>query len=245
MVKNRIFGKAAANIASDKKDVVKFAESLRGANMLLFTGMDPYSLVLLLRKSKVKVSAKAGDIATNDIVVPAGNTGLPPGPIISEFNEADVPTRIESGSIWVARDTLVAGRNEVVSPKVATLLTKLGIKPIEASISLASAYEDGSILGSDYLRLDVEGITEDFRKAAASGLSLALNANYLIPETAPYIFGKAFREALAIGVEAEYLTPETISSIVQRAYGEAQFLSAKIQPIEKPASNKEVKREKA
>src|SRR5213083_2762624 len=59
----------------------EFVKDLTGSNILLFSELNPYSLIILLDKSKVRVPAKAGDVATNEIMIPAGNTGLPPGPV--------------------------------------------------------------------------------------------------------------------------------------------------------------------
>src|SRR5437764_14598605 len=56
----------------------EFVKDLTGSNILLFSELNPYSLIILLDKSKVRVPAKAGDIATNEIMIHAGKTGLPP-----------------------------------------------------------------------------------------------------------------------------------------------------------------------
>src|SRR2546422_639621 len=93
----------------------EFVKDLTGSNILLFSALNPYSLIILLDKSKVRVPAKAGDIATNEIMIPAGNTGLPPGPVISEFGEIRVRTRIEGGSIWIASDSVVARKGDTIT----------------------------------------------------------------------------------------------------------------------------------
>jgi len=108
----------------------EFVKDLTGSNILLFSELNPYSLIILLDKSKVRVPAKAGDIATNEIMIPAGNTGLPPGPVISEFGEIRVRTKIEGGSIWVASDSVVARRGDKITAKMASVLSKLGLKPM-------------------------------------------------------------------------------------------------------------------
>ena len=83
---------------------------LDGSNVYLFTDLNPFELALLLERGKVKTTAKSGDIAAMDVIVPAGNTAQPPGPIISQLNGVGLPTRIESGSVWVSKDTLVASQ---------------------------------------------------------------------------------------------------------------------------------------
>src|SRR5437667_12888949 len=95
---------------TDTKDgkLGDFVKDLTASNILLFSELNPYALIILLDKSKVRVPAKAGDIATGEIMIPAGNTGLPPGPVISEYGEIRVKTKIEGGSIRVATDSVVA-----------------------------------------------------------------------------------------------------------------------------------------
>ena len=112
------------------KHADEFLAKLNGQNALIFTNMNPFKLYLNLEKSKVNLPARAGDVATDEIVVPAGNTGIPPGPVLSEFKEANVSTRIESGSIYVAKDSVVARPGDTISPKLSGLLSRLNLKPI-------------------------------------------------------------------------------------------------------------------
>src|SRR5208283_3646425 len=108
VAKNTILRKAAEQLTDERSNLDKFAEGVSGSKVLIFTQMNPFELILFLNRNKVRVPAKGGDIASSEIMVPAGNTGLQPGPVISEFNEAKVQTRIESGSIFIAKDTIVA-----------------------------------------------------------------------------------------------------------------------------------------
>ncbi|HID16900.1 TPA: 50S ribosomal protein L10 [Candidatus Bathyarchaeota archaeon] len=225
VTKNTIFRKAAERLSNKKRGIVKLAESLRGSNLFLFTDMSPFSLSILLNKSKVKVAAKAGDVATSDIVVPAGNTGLPPGPIISEFGKLKIPTRIESGSIWIASDTLVAKKGEAISADLASLLSRLGIKPIEAGLSLKLAYQDGLLFTEKDLSVDLEELEGGLKLAASHALNLSVNVGYLTPETAPLILGKAHAQAFALAIEAEYPMKEVLSRALSLAHSRAAALS--------------------
>ncbi len=127
-----------------KEDLKKLEPFLEGSNVLLFTNLNPFKLALLLEKGKVKTTAKSGDIAAMDVVVPQGNTGQPPGPFISQLNGVGLPTRIESGSVWVAKDTLVVRKGEVINERLAGVLSKLGIKAVEAGLSMRAVYDEGS-----------------------------------------------------------------------------------------------------
>ncbi len=235
VAKNTILRKACEKIASEKKDISKFADSLTGSRVLIFTQMDPFELIIFLSKNKVRVPAKGGDIATSDITIPAGNTGLQPGPVISEFNEAKVQTRIEGGSIFVAKDTVVVRKGDNVPTKTASLLSKLGMKPMEAGLSLSYAYDNGSVLGPNELVFDLDQMKSDFSSAARLAFTVAVEANIMLPETAPVIISKAYRQAVAISVDAGFFTKQTADLIIQKAYANMNALSSAISAVKPEA----------
>jgi len=235
VAKNTILRKAAEKAASSRENVDRFAQSLTGSKVLIFTQMNPFELIIFLNKNKVRVPAKGGDIATSDIMVPAGNTGLQPGPVISEFNEAKVQTRIEGGSIFVARDTVVVEKGEVIPVKIASLLSKLGMKPMEAGLSLSYAYDNGLVLGPNDLAFDLDRMKADISSAARLAFGVAVEASIMLPETAPAIISKAYRQAIAVSVEAEFFTKETADLIIQKAYANMKALSSAITTVKPDA----------
>ncbi len=241
VAKNTILRKASEKLATEKTNVDKFADSLTGSKVLIFSQMNPYELIIFLNKNKVRVPAKGGDIATSEIMVQAGNTGLQPGPVISEFNEAKVQTRIEGGSIFIAKDTIVAYKGDVISTKTASLLSKLGQKPMEAGLALAYAYDHGLVLSPNDLTFDLDQMKTEFSTAVRLAFCVAVEASIMLPETAPQIISKAYRQAVAVGLEAGFLTKETTPFIIQRAVRTMNALSAAIsatKPGNPPAEGK-------
>lgn len=235
VAKNTILRKAAEKITNERSNLDKFAEEIIGSKVLIFTQMNPFELILFLNKNKVRVPAKGGDLATSDIMIPAGNTGLQPGPVISEFNEAKVQTRIEGGSIFVANDTVVARKGEAIPTKTASLLSKLGMKPMEAGLSLSYAYDNGSLLGPTELAFDLDQMKTQFSTAARLAFGVAVEANILLPETAPTILSKAHRQAISLSVEAGFLTKESTPLIIRKAYASMNALSSAISAIKPEA----------
>jgi large subunit ribosomal protein L10 len=235
VAKNTILRKAAAKAAGEKEKIDQFAQSLTGSKVLIFTQLNPYELIIFLNKNKVRVPAKGGDIATSDIMIPAGNTGLQPGPVISEFNEAKVQTRIEAGSIFVARDTVVVLKGDVIPIKTASLLSKLGMKPTEAGLSLSYAYDNGLVLGPNDLVFDLDKMKADISSAARLAFGVAVEANIMLPETAPMIISKAYRQAIAVSVEAGFFTKETTNLIIRKAYANMSALSSAISAVKPEA----------
>jgi large subunit ribosomal protein L10 len=209
------------------KNADKLLSHLTGQNALIFSTYDPFKLFLTLDKNKVYLPARAGDLAPDDIMVPAGNTSLPAGPVLSEFREAGIPTKIEGGSIWVNKDSVAAKKGAVITPKLASLLSKLNIKPIRAGVTIALAYENGLIYGGDVVAIDLEKYREGLIQAFSSSRGLAIYIGYITKETAPDIIARAYREAMSVGAAAGFVTSETAPMIFGKAEAEARALEAK------------------
>ncbi|MDA4117435.1 MAG: 50S ribosomal protein L10 [Thaumarchaeota archaeon] len=200
---------------------------LSGQNALIFSRLDPFKLYLLLEKNRVNLGARAGDVAPTDIVIPAGNTGQQAGPVLSEFREAGIQTKIEAGSIQVVKDSVVAKTGAVISPKLASLLSRLGIKPIRAGLAIALAYEGGLIYGAEAVAIDLDKYRESLVQSYASSMALAVFIGYVTKDTAPSIIAKAYREALALAVEAGEITNESAPVIIGKAEAEANAVLTK------------------
>lgn len=235
VAKNTILRKVSESVAAEKQGIDKFAQSLTGSKVLIFTQMNPFELIIFLNKNKVRVPAKGGDVATSDIMIPGGNTGLQPGPVISEFNEAKVQTRIEAGSIFVAKDTVVVEKGGIIPVKTASLLSKLGMKPMEAGLSLSYAYDHGLLFGPNDLVFDLDKMKADFSSAARQAFGVAVEAIIMLPETAPMIIGKAYRQAVSVSVESGFFTKETAGRILLKAYANMNALSSAISAVKPEA----------
>ena len=227
VTKNNLLRKSV-ELSANQGRVGEFVKDLQGSNILLFTDINPYNLIILLDKSKVRVPAKGGDIATGEIMIPAGNTGIPPGPVISEFGEIKVQTRIEGGSIWVAKDSIVARKGDLITPKMASVLSKLNLKPMEAGLTLATAFDNGTILRSEDLVLDIGTYRQDVLSAVRNAFGLSLEAGYVTPENAPRILGKGMNEAIAIAIAAGFMEAGTVEPVLRRAIMYANALNQKI-----------------
>ena len=224
--KNTLVKRAIDELGDPK--LKKLEEYLTGPNIFLFTNMNPFKLSILLEKNKVRAVAKAGDKASFDVVVPAGNTGLSPGPVISQFSTVGIPTRIESGSVWVNKDTLVCRKGEVISLQLANILSKLGIKAVEIGLSLKVVYDDGYIITEEDLAVDLDEIRKSIEEAHSYAFNLSINAAIPIPENIGLLLQKAHQEAYFLAVNAAIPTKETIGDLLRKAHAEALALSQKI-----------------
>lgn len=227
-VKNRLAAKALRDAGTPQTDGL--IPNLKGQNLFIFTDISPFKLFLILDKNKVTLPAKAGDIATDTIVVPAGNTGLPPGPVLSEFKGAGVATKIDSGSIWVAKDSQVAKPGDVISIKLAGLLSRLGLKPIKAAVSIYMARMGSLLLKEADVRINLDQYLIEIKQACAEVLALAVGAAYPSKEALPILLSKAASQVQALSVAAGYITRETLAPTLARGatQGEALYNTLKL-----------------
>jgi len=223
VVKNRL-AERALKAVKGKPALEKLTEYLKGPNAVILSTMNPFELKLFLDKNKVLREARAGDIAQNDIVIPAGNTNFPPGPILSVFGKLKIPVKIEEGSVWVVKDTLVAKRGDIISPELADLLKKLGIKPIEVGLKLKAAYVDGIILSAKELELDLEEYKRKITECYKDALILSVNLAFPVPESLPLILTKAHFESLSLAVNAALPVPEALTITLSLAQSKAKAL---------------------
>jgi large subunit ribosomal protein L10 len=232
VVKNSLMSRAVSEVEG-KKDIKQLEEFLTGPNLYLFTNLNPFKLTILLEKSRVKASARAGDLAAFDVNVPAGNTGLPPGPIISQFTAVGLRTRIEAGSVWVSKSTTVVKKGEPISLQLSSLLSKLGIKPVEVGLSLRVVYDDGVIIPEEDLKLDIDDFKQSLQDAYQYAFNLSLEAAIPLPENIGYLIRKANQEAYSLAINAEITSNDTIKDLIKKANMEMQSLSKKLDESKK------------
>ena len=217
-----------AQRAFEKTDIPGIKEmlgELTGQCMLMFTNMSPFKLNVLLAKNKIMMAARGGDIASIDVVVPAKNTGIAPGPMLTEFKEAGIPTKIDQGTIWIAKDSTPVLKGEAIDEKLASILGKLDIKPVEAGISLYVALEEGLKYAEDEMIIDIEKIREEFSQAHQEAISLSIEAAYVTPENISQILNKAAQSARSVSIESGYMTDETKEQILQKANAQARSVA--------------------
>ena len=208
-----------------QENLKKLEEYLEGSNLFLFTNLNPFKLALLLERGKVKTTAKSGDIAAMDVVIPAGNTGQPPGPIISQLNAVGLPTRIESGSVWVSKDTLVVRKGERISARLAAVLSKLGIKAVEASLSMRAVLDEGLIIDGEQLKINVKEMRQNFEQSYGEAFALSLSIAYPTTENVVMLLQIAHQKAFALSLNAAVPTKETIADLVKKAHTEMLSLN--------------------
>ena len=223
VLKNTLMKLALENMG--KTELKQLEEYLDGSNVYMFTDENPFKLALLLERGKVKTTAKSGDTAAMDVVVPAGNTGQPPGPVISQLNAVGLPTRIESGSVWVSKDTLVVRKGEAINERLAGVLSKLGIKAVELGISMRAVYDEGLMIKGDDLHIDVDGMRKSIEQSNGEAFALSLSIAYPTKENISALLQSAHQKAFALSLGAAVPTKENIGDLIRKANAEMTSLN--------------------
>ncbi len=194
---------------------------LTGTNLFIFTNLNPFEVALALEKTYTTAPAKPGDIAPTEIVLPSGDTGFRPGPIMSVFGKLKVPIRVQGGTIWIARDTRIAKPGDTISPELASVLQKLGIEPIIVKLKPKVAYEGGVVIPADKLILDLDEYKQLVGKAHLEALIIGVEIAYPEPQVLELAIPVAIRRALTIAAEAGYVTPDNAEYVIRIALSKA------------------------
>lgn len=245
MTKKRLMKIALESLKDEKKGIEIIAQHFQGMPALIFTNENPFKLSKMLQKSKASAPAKPGQIAPDDIVVKKGPTPFAPGPVISELSSIGLKVGVEGGKVAVKEDTVVAKKGEKIKPKVAEILTRLDIKPMEVGLGLVAAYEDGLIYTKDVLEVDEQAFNDKINLAALQAFNLAFNVTYITKDNAVPLISKAFNDAKALGVAQKIFDKGIVEDLLSKAEMEMLSLkgTANITAEEKPKEEVKVAKE--
>jgi len=229
VAKNSIKVRALEEAAKKSKDknLALLKDQITGSSAFILTNTNPFRLAAFLKNNKVPAPAKVGMVAPEEVVIPAGNTGIQPGPIISEFAAVDVPTRIDAGQIRITKDTTVVRKGEKISRILAVVLSRLKMEPFEMGLELATAYDAGVLLTADDLAIDYEKTKTDLQSAHTHALNLALTSHIPTALTIHHLLAKTALEASNLSVYANIPTPKTIKMLIGKRHTDALNLGSK------------------
>ncbi|MCY0859417.1 MAG: 50S ribosomal protein L10 [Sulfolobaceae archaeon] len=226
VTKNTLFKIALKNAGIDPKPLEKY---LTGSNVFIFTNENPFSIVLALDKFKLKRYAIPGDKAEEEVVIPAGDTGMPAGPILSVFGKLKVQTRVQDGKVVVVKDTVIAKPGDPIPVEALPILQKLGIMPVSVKLKLKAAFFSGIVVDASQLVVNLKEYEQEIGEAYKNSFSLAVGAVLPLPEALSLNVQKAFRNAIALATEIGYITPETAQSVIAKAVAQAYAIASAIQ----------------
>lgn len=223
--RNTLMTRALEQINDGLEQLVEHVDGQVG---LIGTNDNPFGLFKKLEDSKTPAPINAGEVAPNDIVIPAGDTGADPGPFVGELQQVGANARIQDGSIHVLEDSKVLETGDEVTQQLASVLAELGIEPKEVGLDLRSVYSEGVLFAPEELAIDVDEYRSDIERAVAGARNLSINAVYPTAQTAPALIAKATGQAKSVGLQAAIASPDLANDLVSRADAQMRALAALI-----------------
>jgi large subunit ribosomal protein L10 len=203
---------------------LKLLENVEGPTALIFTNLNPFKLFKLLENSRTPAPAKAGEKAPRDIIVEKGPTSFRPGPIVGDLQNAGIPAAIEKGKIVIRETKTVVKAGESISARLADVLQRLEIYPMEVGLYLRAAYDGEVIYKPDDLHIDEQAYFGQFVLAISGALNLSISVEYPTSLTVATLLQKGSSEAMNLALEAEIFEPEVLKLLLSRAQSVAMAL---------------------
>ncbi|MBS3107660.1 50S ribosomal protein L10 [Candidatus Woesearchaeota archaeon] len=207
--KKRLIKLALDNVSENVRDVDSLKAKIKGMPALILTSENPFKVFKRLEANKSSALAKAGQVSPNDILIPAGPTPFPPGPIIGELGQLGFKTGVENGKVAIKQDKILVKEGEIITLNVANLLAKLKIEPMEIGLNLMFIYEDGLVYTKDVLKVDQKEYIRNIQLASQQAIGLAMEAEYMANGIAELMVQKAYRNAKALAVSINILTEKS------------------------------------
>ena len=215
--RNTLMRRALDQSSDDVKEMDKYVDV---QTALIFTEQNPFKLFKTLEQSKSPSPIKAGTIAPRDIIVEKAETSFPPGPILGDLQAAGIPAAIDKGKVVIKETKAVAKEGEAVSQKLASMLTRLEIYPMEVGLDLRAAFENGSVFTPDVLAIDEDKYFSDIVLATQQAFNMSVFAAYPTAENIKTLIAKAATESRNLGINAVVLEPEVIDALLGKAQSE-------------------------
>lgn len=218
----------------------KFLEKINEPIALVLSNSTPYELAKFFKTNKKKMAAKVGQISPYEIVVPAGETDLPPGPALSELKVAGVSVQIKSGKIAVSKDSVLAKEGEEITDKKAKALQMLGILPFEKYVNVLYAYDGEYIYNPEALSIDDQYVNEGIPNSLNQGINLSLNADYPTELTVEILVTNAYMQGSNLAINGKIYSKGSMEQLLSLAYKQGMVLSE----IDPPKESKKESPEK-
>ncbi|MEW6036042.1 MAG: 50S ribosomal protein L10 [Candidatus Micrarchaeota archaeon] len=209
-------------LASNKKLAAKVGETEKPVALIL-TNKSAYEVNSFFKQHKKKRAAKVGDVAVADIVIPEGETDLPPGPALSELKAGGVNVQIKGGKIIVSKESVVAkGGEKLTGPKVKALQS-LGVMPFELTANLLFGFDGEYVYGKELLDIG-DTISADMAAGLSQGLNLSLNICYPTGQNIDVLLGDALRQAMNVSLNGGLYSSGSIERLLSSAMRQGMAL---------------------
>jgi len=207
MGKKTMMRKAIRQHVHQNPKVEHLLSHLYGNIGFVFTKEDLVEVRNLVTSLKVGAPAKAGTVAPNDVVVPAGPTGLEPTQT-SFLQALNIGTKISKGQIEILAATTLIHAGDKVGQSEATLLAKLNIRPFSYGLVPRVVYDDGLVYESKVLDMTLDDVRGVVAKGVSNIAALGLQIGYPTIASVPHSIMNGFKNLVSIAIGTEYTFKE-------------------------------------
>ena len=192
---------------------------------LIYSNKNIFDIIREIRGIKVRRKAKVGEVAREDIEIPAGNTEIQTGPAISIFKQFKIPTIVKEGKIAIKEPKIVCRKGEVISSDLISLLNMLNIHPIEISLNIINGFSEGIFYSSEVLSLDEKYFEDGILEIAEKIFKLTITLGYPTEQNITYLLQKALSNARNLGIKIGIGDKELVEEMIRLAHYNALKLS--------------------
>ena len=206
---------ASRVLASNKKLAEKVSVCKKPV-ALIYTDMSAYELNAFFKQNKKKRAAKVGDVSPVDIVIPAGETDLPPGPALSELKTAGLNVQIKGGKIVVAKESIVSKAGEKITVQKVKALQTLNVMPFETMANLVFGFDGEYVYARELLDIG-DTVNTDVAASMSQAFNLSLNASYPTAQNIEVLLGGAMKQAVNVSLNGNIYSSSSIEQLLTSA----------------------------
>jgi len=206
MGKNTMVRRALKTLVADYPQYEKLLPHVKGNIGFVFTNGDLKETRDVILSNRVRAPAKAGALATVDVVVPAGNTGMEPGKT-SFFQALGVPTKIARGTIEIINDVHLVKTGTKVGASEAALLNMLNISPFTYGLTVLQIYDNGTTFVPSVLDIEEQTLIDHLLSGIKTIAALSLQIGYPTIASIPHSLVNGYKNLLAVSIATEYTFP--------------------------------------
>jgi len=207
MGKNTMIRKAIRGHLENNKALAEILPYIKGNIGFVFFRTDLQEVKKKLIELRVAAPAKAGTVAPNDVIVPAGPTGMEP--TMTSFLQAlNIQSKITRGQVEITNDVHLIKAGQKVGASEANLLGKLDIKPFSYGLILRTVYENGSVYEASWTDITDDDVISKFQRGVKNLAALSLAIHYPTVASVPHSVITGFKNVLAIGLGTNYSFPK-------------------------------------
>jgi len=236
MGKNTMIRKALRSQVEAYPELEQLIPNVRGNVGFVFTKSELHDIRKKLTDLRVEAPAKVGSIAPNDVIVPAGNTGLEPTQT-SFLQALNIPSRINKGQVEIINDVHLIKTGDKVGSSEAALLQKLAIKPFTYGLTIELVYDEGSLYPPSVMDITEAEIIKKFLVGVQSVAAVSLRLNHPTVASVSHSLINGFKKLLAVALTTEYSfeAADKIKHMIANPGAAPVHVAAPVVPSGKPA----------